>query len=107
MKKTTMMVVTAVLGLVLGAFGAGIVSAQMITVTGTINDESQIVVNQRTVYTVGDTEKGEEMLEQVEVDRKVQVTGEVEEEDGEKVIYIISYKILPEENAEQEQQGQQ
>ena len=40
------------------------------------------------------------MLEQVEVDTKVQVTGEVEEEDGEKVIYIINYKLLEEKPAE-------
>ena len=103
MKKKKGLLMIAVLGLALVTFGTGIVSAQMITITGTINDEDQIVVNEKTVYKIGDTARGEAMLEQVDVDRKVQVTGEVEEEDGEKVIYIITYKVLDEEPPDQGQ----
>ena len=100
MKKKRMLLVFAVLGVVFFVLGAGLASANMLTITGTINDENQIVVNENTVYIVGDTVKGEEMLMQVEVDNKVQVTGEVEEEDGEKVIYIINYKLLEQKPAE-------
>lgn len=94
MKKTTGLLMIAFLGMVLVAFGAGIVSAQTVTITGTVNDENQIVVNEDTVYTIGDTEKGDELLEYV--DKKVQVTGDVEEQDGEKVIFVTSYKVLEE-----------
>lgn len=94
MKKTKGLLIIAFLGIVLVAFGAGIVSAQMVTITGTVNDDNQIVVDEDTVYTIGDTAKGDELLENV--DRKVQVTGNVEEQDGEKVIFVTSYKVLEE-----------
>ena len=94
MRKTKGCLMIAVLGMVLLAFGAGTVSARMITITGIVNDENQIVVNEDNVYTIGETEKGEELVEYV--DRKVQVTGNVEEQDGEKVIFVTSYKVLEE-----------
>lgn len=100
MEKKKMVVIFAVLGALFFIWGTGLAAENMQTITGTINEESQIVVNEKTVYNIGDTAKGEEMLEQVDVDSRVQVTGEVEEEDGEKIIHIIRYKLLEEKPAE-------
>jgi len=63
-----------------------------ITITGMINDTYQIVADNGTVYEVADTDMGNDLLNNV--GKTVEVTGEVVEEEGVKVINVKSYKIL-------------
>jgi hypothetical protein len=68
------------------------VFAGEITITGMINDTYQIVADNGTVYEVADTDMGNDLLNNV--GKTVEVTGEVNEEEGVKVINVKSYKIL-------------
>lgn len=68
------------------------VFAGEITITGTINDTYQIVSDDGTVYEVADTDMGDDLLNHV--GKVVEVTGEVIEEEGVKVINVQSYKVL-------------
>jgi hypothetical protein len=68
------------------------VFAGEITITGTINDTYQIVTEDGTVYEVADTDMGNDLLDHI--DKTVEVTGDVVEEEGAKVIKVKSYKIL-------------
>ena len=68
------------------------VFAGEITITGMINDTYQIVADNGTVYEVADTDMGNDLLNNV--GKTVEVTGEVVEEEGVKVINVKSYKIL-------------
>jgi hypothetical protein len=63
-----------------------------ITITGTINDTYQIISDNGTVYEVADTDMGDDLLNHV--GKTVEVTGEVVEEEGVKVINVKSYKPL-------------
>ena len=62
------------------------------TITGTVNEDYQIVADDGQIYEVADTEKGEEVTDLV--GKKVKVTGTVEEEDGKKEITVTSYEII-------------
>ena len=68
------------------------VFADEITITGMINDTYQIVGDNGTVYEVADTDMGNDLLNNV--GKTVEVTGEVVEEEGVKVINVKSYKVL-------------
>ena len=68
------------------------VFADEITITGMINDTYQIVGDNGTVYEVADTDMGNDLLNNV--GKTVEVTGEVIEEEGVKVINVKSYKVL-------------
>ena len=68
------------------------VFASEITITGTINDTYQIVSDNGTVYEVADTDMGDDLLNHV--GQTVEVTGELVEEEGVKVINVKSYKLL-------------
>jgi hypothetical protein len=68
------------------------VFAGEITITGMINDTYQIVADNGTVYEVADTDMGNDLLNNV--GKTVEVTGEVVEEEGVKVINVKSYKVL-------------
>ena len=62
------------------------------TITGMINDNYQIVADNGTVYEVADTDMGDDLLNHV--GKTVEVTGELIEEEGVKVINVKSYKLL-------------
>ncbi len=68
------------------------VFAVEITITGTINDTYQIVSDNGIVYEVADTDMGDDLLNHV--GKTVEVTGELVEEEGVKVINVKSYKLL-------------
>ena len=81
--------------LIIAAFLSGTaISGKTMTITGTVNDNYQIVADDGQVYEVADTEKGVEVVDLV--GKKVKVTGTVEESDGEKVITITSYEVIEE-----------
>lgn len=69
-------------------------AADTVTIVGTVNADYQIVAENDQVYEVGEGEKGDEVVELV--DKKVRVTGMVEESEGAKVITVISYEVLEE-----------
>ena len=66
---------------------------QKVTITGEVNDESQIVVRDGTVYEIAFTEIGNEVAGLIGA--VVEVTGiVVEEEGGLKILHIESYRIV-------------
>ena len=84
--------VCMVLTLALVVFSGSLVFAGEMTITGTVNDNLQVVENSGQVYEIGDTDAGNELAAQV--DAKVKVTGTVEEVEGQKVISVTSYEVL-------------
>lgn len=80
-----------VLGLV--ALVAGFaVAGDEVNITGTINDDSQLVDDSGTSYDIADTEQGNEVMEMT--GKKVSVKGTVMEEEGTKTISITSFKVI-------------
>ena len=73
--------------MIIVAFITGVaISGECITITGTVNETLQIVADDGQVYEVGDTEKGDEVVDLI--DKKVKVTGTVEQSEGMKIIFI-------------------
>jgi hypothetical protein len=65
-----------------------------VTIVGEINDQYQIVTKDGTIYEIADTELGEEVLKFIGM--VVEVTGDVKEEDGVKVLDVKSFKAKEE-----------
>jgi len=70
------------------------ISGERITVTGTVNEDYQLVANDGRVYIVAEPEKVEGLDEII--NKKVRVTGTVEESEGVKIITITSYEAVRE-----------
>jgi hypothetical protein len=62
------------------------------TITGTVNENAQIVTDDGKVYDVVDSEMGDEVAEMV--DKKVKVTGTVQEDEDQMMITITNYEVL-------------
>ena len=93
MRRNGKKLIIGLLALVLAVFLAGpALSGGAVTITGTVNDDYQIVTSDGKVYDVVDTEKGDEVTENV--DKKVKVTGTVEESEGKMMISITNYEVL-------------
>jgi len=71
-----------------------IAEATSITIVGEVNDQYQIVAKDGTVYEIADTELGNELLKHI--GEVAEVTGDVEEEDGVKVLDVKSFEIKEE-----------
>jgi hypothetical protein len=67
-------------------------AADEVSITGTINDDSQLVSDSGTTYDIGDTEKGNEVMDLI--GKKVTVKGTVMESDGAKIITITSFDVI-------------
>jgi len=67
-------------------------AAELVTVTGMVNEDLQIETADGTVYEILESEKGVEVFELK--GKTVRVTGELEEVDGDRLIQIISYEIV-------------
>ena len=65
-----------------------------VTIVGEVNDQYQIVTKDGTIYEIADTETGDEVLKLI--GSVIEVTGEVEEEDGVKIIDVKSFKAKEE-----------
>jgi hypothetical protein len=65
-----------------------------VTITGTVNDDYQIVADDGQVYEVGQNEKGDEVVDLA--GKRVKATGTVEESEGQKTINITSYEVVEE-----------
>ena len=68
------------------------ISEEMVTITGTINTDYEIVTDNGQVYQVVENLKGKEVVELI--DRKMRITGTVRKEGGEKKIRVASYEVL-------------
>ena len=95
MKRHKKYLLTGLCGILTIALIFGIAfSGETKVITGTVNDDYQIVTDEGTAYTVEEGEMGDEVVELV--GRRVKVTGTVEESEGEKMITITSYVIIEE-----------
>jgi len=65
-----------------------------VTIVGEVNDEYQIVAKDGTIYEIADTELGKELLKHI--GEVAEVTGDVEEEDGVKVLDVKSFETKEE-----------
>jgi hypothetical protein len=69
-------------------------AGESVMITGTVNEENQIVSQEGETFGVADTEKGAELKSFVGM--KVQIQGTVLEQDGAKVIDVQAYEIVKE-----------
>lgn len=93
MRRTfaTLLIATLII-LIFGSLSGEASSEAMITVTGTVNTDYEIVTDDGQVYEVVENLKGKEVVELI--DRKVRVTGSVTEKKGVKRIRIASYEVI-------------
>jgi hypothetical protein len=95
MRKTRNILLTLLCFIFAFTFLAGpTIAAERRIITGTINDDYQVVTDDNQVYDVADNEKGDEMLELI--GKKVKVTGMVEESEGDKIITVMNYEVMEE-----------
>ena len=80
-----------VLGLVISVAGIA-VAGDEVSITGTINADSQLVDDSGNSYDIADTEQGYEVMEMT--GKKVSVKGTVMEQDGTKTISITSFEVV-------------
>jgi len=66
--------------------------AENVTIYGKINDSYQIESDDGRIYEIGDTEEGQNALDHI--GRHLQISGDVEEEDGADVVYITAFIVL-------------
>jgi hypothetical protein len=99
MKKNQRNLVTIVCALFFVALSFGpSLSADEVTIVGTVNDYYQIETDDGEAYEIGDSEQGDELVGHVGA--RVKVTGTVEEdEDGTKVITVTSFVVIQEDSA--------
>ena len=70
-------------------------SADEVTILGTVNDYYEIETDDGDVYEIGVSVQGDELVGQVGA--RVEVTGTVEEdEDGVKILTVISFRVITE-----------
>jgi hypothetical protein len=75
---------------IIAAVSAKALLAEEMTIKGQVSQEG-IVADDGQTYAVADDEKGTALLKLV--DKKVEVTGKVEEREGKKVITVTDYKV--------------
>ena len=93
MKKNIRKLILGILVLGLALSVAGIAAAgDEVSITGTINEDSQLVDSSGNSYDIADTEQGYEVMEMT--GKKVSVKGTVMEQDGSKTISITSFEVV-------------
>ena len=78
--------------ILLAFWGVGAALAGDVTITGEVNEDYQIVADSGEVYDVAATEKGEDLT--ANVGKKVEVQGTLQEQEGSKVITVMSFKVI-------------
>lgn len=68
--------------------------ADEVTIIGEMTDQHQIVTKDNVVYEVADTDIGDDLMDRVEVGKKVKITGTVSEQEGQKVIDVTSFELV-------------
>ncbi|KPJ75982.1 MAG: hypothetical protein AMJ54_13285 [Deltaproteobacteria bacterium SG8_13] len=79
---------------VLVAFSATAFAGRVMTVNGTITDDYLLVDDNGQIYTVTESDKGDELLDNV--GSRVSVTGDVEDSDDGPVIDVHGFKVISE-----------
>ncbi len=93
MKKNKKYLFIGFVTMLMMAFLSGpAISADIVTLVGTLNEDGQIVADNGQVYEIAEGKKGDELVELVA--KKVKVTGTVLEEEGTKVIKVTSYEVI-------------
>lgn len=64
----------------------------VVTVVGVVTEDSQLVADDGEIYEVASSREGDAVKELL--DKKVQVTGSVYEQNGIKIIEVVSYQII-------------
>ncbi len=62
------------------------------TVTGEVGSSNEIIADDGNVYSIAESEKGDELASMV--GETVKVTGTVQEADGEKIITVDSFTVV-------------
>lgn len=93
MKKATGLLV--ILLMALFVFSTSATSSEIVVLSGTINDESQLVTETGQVYEIGENEKGMELMEME--GSKVEVKGKIvkdpDDEDA-MVLMVTEFKVI-------------
>lgn len=90
MKRSRLLIIMfCALALIAGMSARALLAEEM-TIKGKVSQEG-IVADDGQMYAVADDEKGTELLKLV--DKKVEVTGTVQEQEGKKVITVTEYKV--------------
>jgi hypothetical protein len=93
MIKSTRKILLGILTIGFIALLAGIAAAgEEVSITGTINDDMQLVADSGITYDIGDNEKGNEVMDLV--GKKVSVKGTVMEAEGTKIITITAFDVI-------------
>lgn len=71
-----------------------VIGQKSVTIIGTVNDSYQIVTDDGNIYTVGENEKGDEVISLIA--KQVKATGTVDETEERKVITISAYEVIGE-----------
>ena len=79
--------------LCLAVFAAPAIAQNVVvTVVGVVADDSQLVADDGEIYEVAASHEGEAVKELL--DKRVQVTGSVSEQNGIKIIEVTSYQVI-------------
>jgi hypothetical protein len=78
--------------LVVTFMSAMVISGERLTITGTVNEDYEIVADGGTTYEVKSNQMGDEVVELV--GKRVRVTGVVEEMGDFEMITVISYEVI-------------
>ena len=93
MKKNIKKSILWILVFGLAALISGIaVAGNEVSITGTINEDNQLVDSSGNAYDIADTEQGSDVMEMI--GKKISVKGTVMEEEGIKTISITSFKVI-------------
>ena len=93
MKKNIKKLIVGIMVIGLVALVSGIaIGGDEVSITGTINEDGQLVDESGNAHDIADTEQGIEVMEMT--GKKVSVKGTVMEEEGEKVISITSFQVI-------------
>ena len=91
-QKVRVVLLSAIICLALIATPA--LGSTEVTLVGTVMEGYQIMGEDQQIYDIADDEKGNQLGEMVE--KKVKVTGVMEDSEGVKVLRITSYEIMGE-----------
>ena len=72
--------------------GSAMAASELIVLQGQVTEDSQILDDEGNVFDIADTEKGNELIENV--GQKVEIEGTVMEEEGGKVLTVESLRIV-------------
>ncbi len=91
---STMIKTFAVVVLAISVLFIALPASANTTITGEVSDSNEIIAKDGTIYNIAETEKGEELAEMV--GEVVNVTGTVQEAEGEKTITVDSFTKVAE-----------